>query len=93
MIYSFSDKQTELIFKGFKSTEPPVDIQNSARRKLRMIAAAKAINDLRIPPGNRLEHLKGNLADFWSIRINDQWRIIFSFENGGAFDVRIADYH
>ena len=93
MINSFSDKQTELIFKGVKSTKLPSDIQNVARRKLRMIAAAKRIDDLRIPPGNKLERLKGNFADFWSIRINSQWRIIFVFENGGAYDVRITDYH
>ncbi len=93
MINSFSDKQTELIFNGIKSTKLPSDIQNVARCKLRMIAAAKEIDDLRIPPGNRLERLKGNLAYYWSIRINDQWRIIFLFENGGAYDVRITDYH
>ncbi|MCR5304067.1 MAG: type II toxin-antitoxin system RelE/ParE family toxin [Lachnospiraceae bacterium] len=93
MINSFSDKQTELIFNGIKSAKLPSDIQNTTRRKLRMIAAAKEIGDLRIPPGNRLERLKGNLADYWSIRINDQWRIVFLFENGGAYDVRITDYH
>ena len=64
-----------------------------ARRKLRMIAAAKEVKDLRIPPGNNLEQLAGNLAGLWSIRINDQWRIVFTFENGGADNVRITDYH
>ncbi|MCR5507325.1 MAG: type II toxin-antitoxin system RelE/ParE family toxin [Lachnospiraceae bacterium] len=93
MINSFSGKETELIFQGVKSTKLPSDIQNTARRKLRMIAAAKTIDDLRIPPGNRLERLKGNLSDYWSIRINDQWRIVFLYENGGAYDVRITDYH
>ena len=68
-------------------------IQNVARRKLRMIEAAKVAEDLRIPPGNRLEKLVGNLDGFYSIRINDQWRIIFKFENGGAENVRITDYH
>lgn len=58
-----------------------------------MIAAAKSISDLRIPPANRLEPLKGNLEGFWSIRINDQWRVIFRFDNGGAKDVKITDYH
>lgn len=58
-----------------------------------MIAAAKNINDLRVPPGNRLEELKGNLAGYYSIRINDQWRIIFKFEGGDAYDVTIIDYH
>ena len=68
-------------------------IQNVARRKLRMIEAAKVVEDLRIPPGNRLEKLVGNLDGCYSIRINDQWRIIFKFENGGAENVRITDYH
>ena len=68
-------------------------IQNVARRKLRMIEAAKVVEDLRIPLGNRLEKLVGNLDGFYSIRINDQWRIIFKFENGGAENVRITDYH
>ena len=68
-------------------------IQNVARRKLRMIEAAKVVEDLRIPPGNRLEKLVGNLDGCYSIRINDQWRIVFKFENGGAENVRITDYH
>ena len=93
MIKSFADKENELIFNGIRSPKLPSDIQNTARRKLRMIAAAKIIDDLRIPPGNRLERLKGNLSDFWSIRINDQWRIVFLFENGGAENVEITDYH
>ena len=68
-------------------------IQNVARRKLRMIEAAKLVEDLRIPSGNRLEKLVGSLDGFYSIRINDQWRIVFKFENGGAENVRITDYH
>lgn len=68
-------------------------IQNVARRKLRMIEAAKVVEDLRLPPGNRFEKLVGNLDGFYSIRINDQWRIVFKFENGGAENVRITDYH
>ena len=68
-------------------------IQNVARRKLRIIEAAKVVEDLRIPPGNRLEKLVGNLDGCYSIRINDQWRIVFKFENGGAENVRITDYH
>ena len=71
----------------------PPTIHNVARRKLRMIAAAKEVKDLRVPPGNNLEQLVGNLAGLWSIRINDQWRIVFTFENGGADNVRITDYH
>ena len=93
MIRSFDDVETESICKGNKSKKLPMTIQNVARRKLRMIEAAKVVEDLRIPLGNRLEKLVGNLDGFYSIRINDQWRIIFKFENGGAENVRITDYH
>ena len=93
MIRSFDDIETESICKGNKSKKLPMTIQNVARRKLRMIEAAKVAEDLRIPPGNRLEKLAGNLDGFYSIRINDQWRIVFKFENGGAGNVRITDYH
>ena len=93
MIRSFDDIETESIRNGKKSKKLPQTIQNVARKKLRMIEAAKVIEDLRIPPGNRLEKLVGNLDGFYSIRINAQWRIVFKFENGGAENVRIADYH
>lgn len=93
MIQNFSDNEIEKVFNGTRSNRLPSDIQNVARRKLRMIAAAKSISDLRIPPANRLEPLKGNLEGFWSIQINDQWRVIFRFDNGGAKDVKITDYH
>lgn len=93
MIKSFEDSETETIFLGNRSLKLPSEIQNTARRKLRMLAAAKTIDDLRIPPGNRLEKLLGKLNRFYSIRINDQWRIVFKFENGGAENVRIEDYH
>ena len=93
MIRSFDDIETESIYKGNKSKKLPMTIQNVARRKLRMIEAAKLVEDLRIPPGNRLEKLVGSLDGFYSIRINDQWRIVFKFENGGAENVRITDYH
>jgi len=93
MIRSFDDIETESIYKGNKSKELPMTIQNVARRKLRMIEAAKLVEDLRIPSGNRLEKLVGSLDGFYSIRINDQWRIVFKFENGGAENVRITDYH
>ena len=93
MIRSFDDIETESICKGNKSKKLPMTIQNVARRKLRMIEAAKLVEDLRIPPGNRLEKLVGSLDGFYSIRINDQWRIVFKFENGGAENVRITDYH
>ena len=93
MIRSFGDSDTELIHSGFRSKRLPPTIQNVARRKLRMIESAKEVKDLRVLPGNHLEELVGNLAGFYSIRINDQWRIVFSFENGGADNVRITDYH
>ncbi|MEM1406472.1 MAG: type II toxin-antitoxin system RelE/ParE family toxin [Bacteroidota bacterium] len=93
MIKSFSDKETEIIWSGFRSKKLPNEIQNIARRKLRMINNAQDINDLRIPPANRLEKLKGNLADYHSIRINKQWRIIFQWTNNDAFEVEITDYH
>lgn len=93
MIESFGNQETELVYNGIQSKKLPPSIQNVARRKLRMIAAAKQVRDLRIPPGNRLESLYDNLEGFWSIRINDQWRIIFQFENGGAKNVEITDYH
>jgi proteic killer suppression protein len=93
MIKSFGDKETELIWEGIRSRKLPNEIQNMARRKLRMINNAHDINDLRIPPANRLEKLKGNLEDFHSIRINKQWRIIFQWINNDAFEVEIKDYH
>lgn len=93
MIRSFGDSETELVFNGFCSKKLPPVIQNVARRKLRMIAAAAKVVDLRVPPGNRLEELLGDLQGFYSIRINDQWRIIFEFDNGGADNVKITDYH
>ncbi len=93
MIKSFDDDDTGKIFYGKISKKLPYDIQNVARRKLRMIDAAKVVDDLRVPPGNRLEKLLGNLKGFYSIRINNQWRIVFTFENGGAEYVRITDYH
>jgi toxin HigB-1 len=93
MIKSFGDKDSELIWKGFRSRKLPFEIQDIARRKLRMINSAQDIQDLRIPPANRLERLKGELKDFHSIRINNQWRIIFQWINNDAFELRIVDYH
>ena len=92
MIRPFGDGETERIFNGERSKKLPYEMQNVARRKLRMIAAAKEITDLRIPPDNRLEKLLGDLVGFYSVQINDQWRIVFSFDNGGAENVRITDY-
>ena len=93
MIKSFSDSETEKIWKGFRSKKLPNEIQETARRKLRIINNSFNVDDLRIPPGNRLEMLKGNLSGFHSIRINDQWRVVFKWSEGDAFDVKIADYH
>lgn len=93
MIKSFGDKETEKIWNGNFSKKYPNQIQHVARRKLRMINNAQNINDLRIPPANRLEKLKGELKKFHSIRINDQWRIIFSWRSSNAYDVNIIDYH
>lgn len=93
MIISFGDKETEKIWNGFVSRKLPREIQETARRKLRMINNSIDMNDLRIPPANRLEKLKGDLKEFYSIRINDQWRITFKWEIGNAFEVKIADYH
>ncbi len=93
MIRSFKDSETRQVYNGFFSKKLPSDIQSVARRKLRMVDAARAITDLRIPPGNRLEQLHGDLEGYWSIRINDQYRVIFMYEDGGADNVQITDYH
>ena len=93
MIISFGDKNTEKIWNGIAVKNPSVEIQEIGRRKLRMLHNSIDINDLKIPPSNRLEKLKGNLKDFYSIRINNQWRIIFKWENNNAFEVEILDYH
>ena len=93
MILSFSDSQTALVFNGYYSKKFPYSMQNVARRKLMMLNSAENINDLLIPPGNRLEKLKGNYKGYYSIRINDQFRIIFKWEAKNATEVRIIDYH
>ena len=93
MINSFADKGTEKIWEGEMSKNLLDEIQQVARRKLRMINNAENINDLRIPPANRLKKLKGKLSDFYSIRINDQWRIIFNWQSNNAENVQITDYH
>lgn len=93
MIQSFADAETELIWQGKRSHKLPGDIQGIALRKLRLLHAARALQDLRVPPGNRLEGLKGKRAGQWSIRINDQWRICFVWEEGGPRNVGIVDYH
>lgn len=93
MIESFGDSNTESIYLGLRIRGLPGDIQERARRKLRMINQARIVEDLLIPPGNRLERLKGDLEGFWSIRINQQWRVIFRWENGSKQEVKITDYH
>ena len=93
MIRSFRDKRTETIYQGRRARGLAVEIQKRARRKLRMIDAATVIDDLRIPPSNRLEKLKGDRRGQHSIRINDQWRICFVWNDNSASDVEIVDYH
>lgn len=93
MIKNFGDKESESIWNGIRSKKLPNEIQDVARRKLRMINNASDLNDLRIPPANRLEKLKGDLQAYFSIRINNQWRIIFKWMNNDAYDITIVDYH
>lgn len=93
MIKSFGNKDTEKIWNGKRTKSLPLEVQKIGRRKLRMINNAIDINDLTIPPANRLEKLKGDLKKYYSIRINKQWRIIFKWKNGNAFEVEICDYH
>ena len=93
MIKSFAEKETERLFHGHLARKLPSDIQRSAQRKLRQIHAAAVLTDLSVPPGNRLEALKGDRAGQHSIRINNQWRICFVWSDGGAEHVEIVDYH
>jgi toxin HigB-1 len=93
MILSFGSKETEKIWNGFRVKGLPFEVQESGRRKLRMINNSQNIKDLLIPPSNKLEKLKGKLKDYYSIRINDQWRVIFKWESGNASLVEIMDYH
>ena len=93
MISSFRDREAERVWQGEVSRRLPHDIQQVARRKLRMLNNARVLADLRVPPANRLEALRGNRAGQYSIRINDQWRTCFRFSNGNAYEVEIVDYH
>jgi len=93
MIISFGNSDTEKVWNGNRVKKLPIEIQNIGRRKLRMINNSVDLADLRIPPSNRLEKLSGKLRDFYSIRVNDQWRIIFKWNSGNAFEVEIIDYH
>jgi proteic killer suppression protein len=93
VIKNFHDKDTEKVFHRESTRRFPADILPAARRKLLIVNAAEAIDDLRIPPGNRLEALKGDREGQYSIRINDQWRICFRWIKTDAYDVEIVDYH
>lgn len=93
MIAQFACRETERVWLGEVSRRLPRDIQGIARRKLRILNNAKTLQDLRVPPANRLEALKGDRAGQYSVRINDQWRICFVWNNGHATDVAIVDYH
>jgi toxin HigB-1 len=93
MIKSFADSETEKIWHGNRSGRLPMSIQQVARRKLRMLHNAQDLIDLRVPPANHLEKLSGTLSGFHSIRINQQWRVIFNWKDGNASNVKIVDYH
>jgi proteic killer suppression protein len=93
MIVSFGNSETEKIWNGERVKKLPNEIQNMGRRKLRMLNNSSVLADVRIPPSNRLEKLSGKFKDFYSIRINDQWRIIFKWNTGNASAVEIIDYH
>jgi proteic killer suppression protein len=93
MIASFGSKETKKIWDGERVKGFATELQEIARRKLRMLNNSQNLNDLQTPPSNRLEKLKGKLKDYYSIRINDQWRIVFKWDKGNASDVEILDYH
>jgi proteic killer suppression protein len=93
MIISFGSKETQNIWKGILSHKISIEIQQVARRKLRMLNNAQTLHDLKVPPSNRLEKLTGNLKGFYSIRINDQWRVIFKWKTCQVTDAEIVDYH
>ncbi len=93
MIISFSDKETEKIWNGERVKSLPNEVQQIGRRKLRMLNNSQNLADLKTPPSNRLEKLSGNLKNCYSIRINDQWRIIFKWNNNHSSEVEIIDYH
>jgi len=93
MITGFRDRETEAIWQGRRSRKLPQAIQAVARRKLRMLNNAQSLDDLRVPPANRLEALKGKRKGQHSIRINDQWRLCFVWAEGNAGQVEIVDYH
>lgn len=93
MIVSFGNTDTEKIWNGIRVKGLPGEIQEIGRRKLRMLNNSTNLVDLKVPPSNRLEKLSGRMKEFYSIRINDQWRITFRWQSGNAFEVEILDYH
>jgi proteic killer suppression protein len=93
MIISFGDKETNKIWNGERVKGIATGVQDSARRKLRMLNNSQNLTDLLVPPANRLKKLKGEYKDFHAIRINDQWRLIFKWDGGNAFEVQVIDYH
>ena len=93
MIRSFADKATAKVWAGVPSRRLPMEVQKVARRKLRMLHNAATLDDMRVPPANRLEALKGDRSGQHSVRINDQWRLCFRWSEGDAHDVQIVDYH
>ncbi|MBD2290383.1 type II toxin-antitoxin system RelE/ParE family toxin [Microcystis wesenbergii FACHB-1317] len=93
MIQNFKDKEAQKVFERKHSRKLPLDIQQVALRKLRMLNRAETLQDLRVPPANRLERLVGDREGQYSIRVNDQWRICFVWQNGDALDGEIVDYH
>jgi proteic killer suppression protein len=93
MIISFGSKETEKIWNGDRVKNLPNEIQHFGRRKLRMLNNSQNLNDLRVPPSNKLEKLSGKMSEFYSIRINDQWRIVFKWDDRNASEVTITDYH
>jgi len=93
MIVSFGNKETEKIWEGVWVKKMPKEIQETGRRKLRMLNNPQNLNDLMVPPSNKLEKLSGNLKNYYGIRINNQWRIIFKWNSSNASEVEITDYH
>jgi proteic killer suppression protein len=93
MIMSFGSKETEKVWNGLRVKELPNDVQEIGRRKLRMLNNSQDVVDLTVSPGNRLEKLIGKWEDFYSVRINDEWRIVFKWESGNVWEAEIIDYH
>ena len=93
MIRSFGDRETERVYQRTQSRKLPIHIQQKALRKLRILHRSTGLGDLRVPPANRLEKLRGDRSGQYSIRINDQWRICFGWHRGDAYNVEIVDYH